>query len=136
MNADATQMNADVQREGMNRISHAVIGAAQTVSSRLGFGFLEKVYENALSHEIRKRGLEVEQQRPVHVYYDDQIVGDYVPDLMVEERVIVEVKAVAGLERIHRQQCLNYLRATDRRICLLLNFGRAHLEVARVVWHF
>ena len=136
MNADGTQMNADVRRDEENRISHAVIGAAQTVSTRLGFGFLEKVYENALSYEIRKRGLDHEQQRPIHVYYDDQVVGDYVPDLMIEDQVIVEIKAVAGLERIHRQQCLNYLRATDRRICLLLNFGRPRLEVARVVWRF
>lgn len=135
MNADVTQMNADFRREGLNRISHIVIGSAQTVSTRLGFGFLEKVYENALSHEIRKRGLQVEQQRPVHVYYDEQIVGDYIPDLMVEERVIVEIKAVYGLERIHRQQCLNYLRATDRRLCLPLNFGQPRLEVARIVWH-
>jgi GxxExxY protein len=135
MNADVTQMNADVQRKDVNRISHTVIGAAQTVSTRLGFGFLEKVYENALSLEIRKRGLQVEQQPTVHVYYDYQIVGYYLPDLMVEDRVLVEIKAVAGIERVHRQQCLNYLRATNRELCLLLNFGRPRLEVARIVWH-
>jgi GxxExxY protein len=135
MNADMTQMNADVQREKLNRISYTVVGAAQEVSTRLGFGFLEKVYENALSHESRKRGLQVEQQRAVHVYYDYKIVGDYIPDLMVEDRVIVEIKAVKGIEPTHRQQCLNYLRATDRKLCLLLNFGRPRLEVARIVWH-
>lgn len=135
MNADVAQMNAE-RRMLMNGLSRAVIGAAQTVSNRLGFGFLEKVYENALAHEIRKNGLQVDQQRPVHVYYDGEIVGDYLPDITVEDSLIVEIKAVAALDRAHRHQCLNYLRATDRHLCLLLNFGRPHLEVARIVWQF
>jgi GxxExxY protein len=136
MNAEMPQMNAEQQRQEMNRISGTVIGAAHAVSNGLGFGFLEKVYENALSHEIRKRGLQVEQQRPVHVYYDRQIVGAYVPDLFVEDRVVVEIKALLGIDRALRQQCLNYLRATGRSLCLLLNFGRPQLQVARVVWNF
>jgi len=133
MNADGTQMNAEGQE--MNVLSGAVIGAAQTVSTRLGFGFLEKVYENALAYEVRKLRLLVEQQRPVHVYYEDQVVGAYVPDLTVEGRLIVEIKALPGIDRAHRMQCLNYLRATNHRLCLLLNFGRPRLEVARIVWH-
>jgi GxxExxY protein len=100
----------------------------------LGSGFLEKVYENALSHEIRKLRLHVEQQRPVHVAYDGEIVGDHVPDLTVEECLIVEIKAVSSLERIHRMQCLNYLRDTGHHLRLLFNFGRPQLEVARIVW--
>ena len=65
-----------------------------------------------------------------------EVVGDYVPDLLVEDRVIVGVKAVTALERHHRQQCINYLKATSRRVCLLINFGRPRLEVRRLVWHF
>jgi len=136
MNADASQMNAECWREAMNALSRAIIGAAQTVSSRLGYGFLEKVYENALALEVRKLGFRVEQQRPVHVYYEGEIVGDYVPDLTVEDRLIVEIKAISALDRIQRAQCLNYLRATNHRLCLLLNFGQPRLEVARIVWQF
>jgi GxxExxY protein len=136
MNADVAQMNADTERERLNSVSRTVIGAAQRVSSTLGYGFLERVYENALVLELRNRSVFVDQQRPVQVFFDGQIVGNYVPDLLVESSVIVEIKAVSGLDRIHRQQCLNYLRASNLKLALLLNFGRAHLEVARIVWHF
>ena len=136
MNADATPMNADMDRERLDRISRAVIGGAQRVSSNLGYGFLEKVYENSLVIELRKAALSVEQQRPIQVRYEDQIVGDYIPDLIVEEAILVEVKAAIGLDRVHRQQCLNYLRATGHRVCLLLNFGQPRLEVKRLVWLF
>jgi GxxExxY protein len=136
MNADVAQMNADTERRKLNAVSRAIIGAAQTVSTTLGYGFLEKVYENALLVELRNRSVCVDQQRPVHVFFDGRIVGDYIPDLMVENCVIVEIKAVTGLDRIHRQQCLNYLRATNLRLALLLNFGRPRLEVGRIVWHF
>ncbi len=136
MNADVAQMNTDSERVRLNSVSGAIIGAAQRVSSTLGYGFLEKVYENALVIELRKSGLLVEQQRPIHVYFDGQVVGNYTPDLIVGESVVVEIKAITSVDRVHRQQCLNYLRATNRTLALLLNFGRSHLEVARVVWHF
>ena len=136
MNADVAQMNAEGERERLNSISHAIIGAAQRVSSGLGYGFLEKVYENSLVLELRKTGLRAQQQRGIYVYYDGKIVGDYVPDLLVEDAVIVEIKAVSKLDAVHRQQCVNYLRATNRTLALLLNFGRPHLEIGRVVWHF
>jgi len=99
------------------------LGAAFRVSSTLGQGFLEKVYENSLVHELRKAGLHVEQQCPVQVRYDGQIVGDYITDILVERVVILEIKAAGGLDRVHYSQCANYLRATGLRICLLLNFG-------------
>ena len=136
MNADVTPMNADARRARLDQVSRTIIGAAQRVGLRLGHGFLEKVYENALVIELRKMSLEVEQQRPVLVYYDQHIVGNYVPDLLVEGAVIVEIKAVIGLDPVHRQQCLNYLRATGHRVCVLLNFGQPRLEVRRLVWHF
>src|SRR5258708_39881757 len=103
MNADVAQMNVPLERARLNRLSGAVIGAAQKVSSTLGYGFLV-------------------------------IVGDYVPDLLVEDSLIVEIKAVPSIERVHRQQCLNYLRASNLKLGLLLNFAHAHLEIGRVVF--
>ena len=136
MNADPTPMNADMERLELDVISGRVIGSAQRVSSNLGYGFLEKVYENSLALELGWKGLKVDRQRPVEVRYEGEIVGDYIPDLLIEDRLIVEIKATPSLEPQHRQQCLNYLRATGLRVCLLLNFGRPRLEVKRFVWHF
>ena len=136
MNADAAQMNVLLERDRLNDLSRRVIGAAQRVSSTLGYGFLEKVYENALCLELRKRNLHFQQQMPLQVAYDGVIVGDYIPDIVVEDSMIVEVKAISSIGLAHRQQCLNYLRAADLRLGLLLNFGRAHLEIGRVVHRF
>ena len=136
MNADVAQMNVPLERARLNRLSGAVIGAAQKVSSTLGYGFLEKVYENALCVELGRRGLQVHQQIPLQVAYGGIIVGDYIPDLLVEDSLIVEIKAVPSIERVHRQQCLNYLRTSNLKLGLLLNFGRAHLEVGRIVFGF
>jgi GxxExxY protein len=136
MNADVAQMNVNLTRNALNDLSYKVIGAAQTVSSTLGYGFLEKVYENALCVELRRRDIAFAQQCPVQVSYKGVVVGDYVPDLLVESAIVVEIKSVLSVEKAHRQQCLNYLRATDLMLALLLNFGTAHLEVGRVVRHF
>src|SRR6185436_19700125 len=123
-------------REELDAITGRIIGAAQKVSSKLGWGFLEKVYENSLRLELMRAELRVEQQVPLQVMYEGQVVGDYLPDLLVEDSVVVELKAIPVLMLEHRQQCLNYLRATGFRVCLLLNFGRPRLEVRRFVWHF
>ncbi len=136
MNADVAQMNVPRERERLNLLSGAAIGAAQKASTALGYGFLEKVYENALCLELRKRQLEVLQQCPLQVTYEGIVVGDYIPDLLVENSLIVEIKAISSIERPHRQQCLNYLRASNLTLGLILNFGHAHLEVGRVVYHF
>jgi GxxExxY protein len=136
MNADGAQMNVPQERVRLNGLSGGVIGAAQRVSSTLGYGFLEKVYENSLALELRRNGLIVDQQPRLQVRYDGVVVGDYIPDLLIESSLIVEIKAAPSIDRIHRQQCLNYLRATDLRLGLLLNFGRPHLEVGRVVHRF
>jgi GxxExxY protein len=136
MNADGAQMNVPRERIRLNGLSGGVIGAAQRVSSTLGYGFLEKVYENSLALELRRSGLIVDQQPRLQVRYDGVVVGDYIPDLLIESSLIVEIKAVPSIDRIHRQQCLNYLRAADLRLGLLLNFGSPHLEVGRVVHRF
>ena len=114
-------------------ITEAVIGSAFDVANTLGCGFLEKVYENALAIELRRKGHNVEQQKEVEVWYKGEIVGFYHADLMVDEKVVVELKAVAALERAHRAQCLNYLRATRVETGLVINFGRPRLEIQRVV---
>ena len=99
----------------------------------IGCGFLEKVYENALAHELRKAGLKAEQQHGITVHYDGVVVGEYAADLLVDGVLLVELKAVKELDDIHLAQCLNYLRATNLRLCLLMNFGKPKLEVRRIV---
>lgn len=117
----------------LNAITERVIGCAFEVSDALGSGFLEKVYENALAHELRKCGLQVRQQERVVVRYDGVVVGDYLADLLVESSVLVELKAARALDEIHMAQCLNYLKATGLRLCLLTNFGMPKVEIKRLV---
>ncbi len=126
-------MNADGFLERTNSLTAGIIGAAQRVSSELGCGFLEKVYENALRVELGRRRYFVEQQKSIDVLYRGEIVGQYLADLVVEGMIVVELKAASGIDRIHEAQCMNYLRATGHRTCLLLNFGRPRLEVRRIV---
>jgi len=114
-----------------DELSEAIIGCAYTVSNTLGSGFLEKVYENALAHELRKKGLHVEQQHSLSVQYAGVVVGEYVADLLVEARVLVELKAMKDIEDIHKAQCINYLKATGLSTCLLINFGMPRVQVKR-----
>ena len=129
-------MDADGERSALDTITSRVIGCAHTVGNVLGPGFLEKVYENALMVELRYDGLRVDQQVPFQVRYREEVVGNYIPDIVVEHAVILEVKAQARLDVVNRVQCLNYLRATGLRIALLLNFGSPRVEVQRVVHRY
>jgi len=122
----------DTDEHGSNDLTHRVIGCAYRVSNTLGAGFLEKVYENALAIELRKAGLRVEQQKPLPVRYDGQIVGDYVADLLVEGALLIELKAVKALDEVHVAQCINYLKAADLKLCLLVNFGSPKVEIRRI----
>jgi len=131
-----TELDLNERREELDLITEKIIGCAYTVISTLGCGFLEKVYENALFHEISKAGLEVSRQHGIQVVYDGIIVGDYIADLLVEGRILVELKAVKTLDDIHRAQCMNYLKATGHNVCLLINFGAPKLEVKRIVNNF
>ena len=121
----------DTDAHGLNQITALIIGCAYKVSNGLGCGFLEKVYENALAHEMRKAGLTVEQQKPIVVQYDGVVVGEYVADLVVEGAVLIELKVCKAFDEIHEAQCLNYLKATGFPICLSLNFGRPKVEIKR-----
>ena len=129
-------MNTDERRVELNRITERVLGCAYNVSTTLGSGFLEKVYENALAHELGRQGLKAEQQAPTQVLYDGAVVGEYVAAIVVDGAVLVELKAVKALDEVHKAQCINYLKATGRTVCLLLNFGVPSLEVKRIVYNF
>ena len=105
-------------------LTERIIGIFYKVYNSLGYGFLEKVYENALAVEFRKEGLGFGQQVPVRVFYEGEIVGDYFADFIVEDKVVVEVKANRGLSGVNEAQLLNYLKATGKDVGLLLNFGK------------
>jgi GxxExxY protein len=122
-------MDTDAHR--WNQITELIIGCAYKVSNGLGCGFLEKVYENALAHELRKTGLSVAQQKPILVRYDGVVVGEYVADLVVEGAILIELKVCKAFDEIHEAQCLNYLKATGFPLCLLINFGRPKVEIKR-----
>lgn len=102
----------------------------------MGAGFLEKVYENAFALELRETGIEVTQQQRIDVRYKGVSVGDFVADIVVARTIIVEVKAAKALDDIHFAQCLNYLKATGLRVCLLVNFGTPRATVKRIVHNF
>lgn len=104
-------------------LTSEIINAFYTVYNSLGYGFLEKVYENALMHELGQRDYRVQQQKPIKVYYDGVIAGEYFADLLVEDKVIVEIKAAKAISEGHKAQLINYLKATDTEVGLILNFG-------------
>ena len=116
-----------------DELTHTIIGCAFQVQNALGYGFLEKVYENALALELRHAGLHLVQQHPVDVFYRGICVGQFVADLLVQQRVLVELKAVEALASVHIAQCKNYLVATGLDTCLLLNFARPKLEYKRII---
>ena len=120
----------DTDEDKLNRLTERIIGCAFRVHNVLGSGFSEKVYENALVHDLKKCGLQVAQQVEIKVWYDGEIVGHYFADLIVEGLILVETKAVRSFDDAHTAQCLNYLAATGVPLCLLLNFGRK-VEVKR-----
>lgn len=112
-----------------NKLTEKIIGCAYTISNTLGSGFVEKVYENAFTHELHKNGFEVQQQFPIEVNYDGIVVGKFFADLLVDKIILVELKAVSNLDSNHIAQSLNYLRATGLETCLLINFGRSRIQV-------
>jgi GxxExxY protein len=120
-----------MNEQELNELTERIIGCAFKVSNTLGCGFLEKVYENALVHELRKQGFKAEPQHPVNVYYDGVLVGEYFADILVADTVVLELKATSDHHDVFTAQCLNYLKATGKPICLLLNFGKPRVDVKR-----
>ena len=106
-----------------NELTAQIIKAFYNVYNELGFGFLEKVYEKALVVELKKIGLNVVTQQPIKVFYKDEIVGDFFADMVVEDKIIIELKSVKQLLPVHEAQLINYLKATDMEVGLLFNFG-------------
>lgn len=127
---------ASVEREQLNQLTELVIGAAYRVSNSLGCGFLEKVYENALVHELHKIGVKVDAQKELVVYYDGVVVGTYMADLIVNDQLLLELKALGSLDNHHLAQSLNYLKATRLPLALLLNFGKPKVEIRRIINDF
>jgi GxxExxY protein len=114
-------------------LSYQIMAAVFEVHNTLGFGFLEKVYERALLKELRLRGIPVEAQKEIKVFYKEDEIGAYFADLVVNGEILLELKAVEGLSNIHKAQVLNYLKATGLKLGLLINFGKERVEYERLV---
>lgn len=114
-------------------ITNVILKAFYKVHNSLGYGFLEKIYENALLIEMRNNGLKAEQQKPVKVYYEGNIVGDYFADIVVNDVVILELKSAESIRKEHIAQLTNYLKATGVEVGLLLNFGSS-AEFKRIIF--
>ena len=122
------------ESEILDAIAEKVIGAAYEVSNALGAGFLEKVYERALACELGLRGLKVRQQVEYSVLYKSHTVGKYLGDLVVGDKVLVELKCVERFNGEHTAQCINYLRASGLRLALMFNFQRPRVEWKRIIY--
>jgi GxxExxY protein len=114
-------------------LTSKIIACAYKIHNTLGFGFLETVYQNALLIELIKAGLKAEKEKKIQVYYDTQLVGDYMADIIVENKVILELKSVKDLHPAHEAQIINYLKATGIEVGLLINFGE-RVEIKRKVY--
>ena len=114
-------------------LTEKIIGCAYRVYNRMGFGFLESVYEKCMLIELRKAGLDTVPQKPIRVRYDDEVVGDFIVDILVNDTVILELKSVRKLIEAHEVQLVNYLVATGKPVGLLINFGETKVEVKRKV---
>jgi len=126
----------DEERAALNSLAEAVVGAAYEVSNTLGAGFLEKVYESALRNELELRKIPANTQVPYRVVYKERYVRDYLADLVVDGRLLVEIKCVQQLGDVHRSQCVNYLRASNLHLALLINFHHARMTWKRIVLGF
>ena len=114
-------------------LSYVIRGCVYEVFKHLGCGFLEKVYENALLEELKDQGLYAESQIPIKVLYKKEVVGEYIADIVVEDTVILELKAQQQLLKIHEAQLLNYLKATDTKVGMLVNFAYPKATIKRFV---
>ena len=130
------RVNQEALRTHLDQLARKVIGAAYEVSNQLGAGFLEKVYERALLHELQLRGVEASSQIATLVFYKGHEVGFFKADILVERQLIVEVKCAALLDTAHVAQCLNYLRATGLHLALLMNFQHSKMDWQRLVRDF
>ena len=115
------------------KVTETIIGCAYRVYNKMGFGFLESVYEKCLLIELRKAGLDTETQKPITVYYEGEVVGEFVGDIMVNDAVIIELKSVRRIIKAHEVQLVNYLVGTGKPVGLIINFGERKVEIKRKV---
>ena len=130
---ELTQMDSSKKKILHKDLSYKIVGLAMKVHSKLGYGFLEKVYENAMMVLFRREGILAKQQAPITVYLGKEVVGDYYADILVENKIILELKPIERITNAHRAQALNYLKATGLQLAILLNFGKERLEYERFV---
>ena len=134
MNTDVTQMKNGGKDFSLQPVTRQLTGAAFEVHNVLGFEFLEKVYQRAMQIELQSRGVKVELDPKIQVQFKGVIVGDYAADLLIEDKIIVELKTDAAYEPVHEAQLLNELRGTGIRLGYLVNFGRERVEYKRMVF--
>ena len=115
------------------KVTETIIGCAYRVYNKMGFGFLESVYEKCMVIELQKEGLDTESHKPIEVYYDGEIVGEFVGDMIVSDTIIWELKSVRQVIKAHETQLVNYLVATGKPVGLILNFGERKVEIKRKV---
>jgi len=114
-------------------LTEKIIGCAYAVYNKMGYGFLENVYERCMLIELREQGIKAESQKSIAVYYNDELVGEFVPDLIVDDKIIVELKSVAKIVKAHEMQLVNYLSGTKMPVGLIINFSESRVEVKRKV---
>lgn len=133
IHTDETQMKAEEKDFSLRPITGQLIGAAFEVHNVLGYGFLEKVYQRAMQVELQQRGVKVELEPKLQVKFKSVIVGDYAADLLVEDKIIVELKADSEYQNLHEAQLINELRGAGIKIGYLINFGHERVEYKRMV---
>lgn len=126
-------MDTNIEKIVYKDLSYKIVGLAMEVHNKLGYGFLEKVYENALMVLFRREGIDARQQVPLTVYFENEIVGEYNADIVIEDKIILELKAVERIIDAHRAQVINYMKVTRIKLVILINFGKKHLEYERFV---
>lgn len=127
------QINTNEHEIVHKELSYKIMNTIIQAHNTLGAGFLEKVYENAVVMKLKKNGLKAIQQAPIKVCFEGEIVGEYFADVLVEDKVILEIKCVEGITDVHRAQVINYLKATELRLEIIVNFSRPKLEYERIV---
>ena len=125
-----------MDKSELDRISNKIIGNAIKVHRALGPGFVEKIYSRAIAHELEKEDIKFSKEKVIKVKYDGLLVGEQRLDILVEDEIIVEIKAVYEINNFHMSQTLSYLKAADKRLGLILNFARPRLQIRRVVNNF
>ena len=121
----------EIRQVKYEKLTEQIIGSAYRVYNTMGFGFVESVYEKCLLIELQKAGIQAQPQQPITVFYGDEIVGDFVADIIVEDLIILELKSVRRIVTAHEVQLVNYLTATHKDIGLLINFGPQKVEIKR-----